>query len=184
MTYPFPNFNGCIVDLVINSCLFRRRLCLTWLMWTSFLYFEERWYVQLHLHVVTHKYLLICINGCGDSYSMVRICITNYWYQYRATWSTYLGIMHLNKLMQKMAAILQTRFSNAFMHVWIFIEISLKFVPRGPMNNIPALARKWLGADQSKNHFLNQLCLVYFVLFVSLLISDLLIFHLYLLYQS
>ena len=42
----------------------------------------------------------------------------------------------------KMAAIFQTTFSNGFSgneNVWISINISLKFVPRGPINNIPTL---------------------------------------------
>ena len=42
-----------------------------------------------------------------------------------------------------MAAILQTMFSvnpnpNPDDNVWISIKISLKFVPKGPINNIPA----------------------------------------------
>ena len=42
-----------------------------------------------------------------------------------------------------MAAIIQTTFSNAFswMNVWISIEISLKLVPKGPINNIPSLVQ-------------------------------------------
>ena len=41
-----------------------------------------------------------------------------------------------------MAAIFQTTFSNAFFlneNVAISIKISLKFVPKGQINNIPAL---------------------------------------------
>ena len=43
----------------------------------------------------------------------------------------------------KIVAILQT-FSNAFswMKIWILIKISLKFVPKGPIDNIPALVKK------------------------------------------
>ena len=40
----------------------------------------------------------------------------------------------------KMDAISQTTFSNAFME-WSPIKISLKFVPKGPINNIPALVQ-------------------------------------------
>ena len=36
-----------------------------------------------------------------------------------------------------MAAIFKCIFLNE--NVWILIEISLKFVPKGPINNIPAL---------------------------------------------
>ena len=41
-----------------------------------------------------------------------------------------------------MADIFQT-FSNAFLNknVWISIKISLKFVPEGPISNIPALVQ-------------------------------------------
>ena len=41
-----------------------------------------------------------------------------------------------------MAAIFQTIFSNAFtwMEIYeIWLKISLRFVPKGPINNIPAL---------------------------------------------
>ena len=43
-----------------------------------------------------------------------------------------------------MAAIFQTKFSNAFSsteNVQISIKISLKFVPKGPIKNIPSLVR-------------------------------------------
>ena len=42
----------------------------------------------------------------------------------------------------KMAAIFQMTFSNGFSwmkNIWILIKISLKFVHRGSINNIPAL---------------------------------------------
>ena len=41
----------------------------------------------------------------------------------------------------KMAAIFQTAFSNTFPWKWkcMNFEISLKFVPKGPINNIPAM---------------------------------------------
>ena len=45
----------------------------------------------------------------------------------------------------KMADIFQTTFSNVFslmkINVWIATKMSLKFVPKGPNNNIPALIR-------------------------------------------
>ena len=44
----------------------------------------------------------------------------------------------------KMAAILQTTFSDAFLwnkNVYTWIKISLKFVPKGPINNIPTLVQ-------------------------------------------
>ena len=52
----------------------------------------------------------------------------------------------------KMATILQTMFSNAFSwnkNVWILLKISLKFAPKGQINNIPSLVQimawHWLG---------------------------------------
>ena len=50
----------------------------------------------------------------------------------------------------KMDASFLTTFSNAFswmkINIWNSIEISLKFIPKGPINNIPALVQKvaWL----------------------------------------
>ena len=41
----------------------------------------------------------------------------------------------------KMAAIFPMTFSNAFSWMKITIKISLKFVPKGPINNIPALVQ-------------------------------------------
>ena len=44
----------------------------------------------------------------------------------------------------QMAAIFLTTYSNGFFvndNAWISINISLKFVPRGPINNIPALVQ-------------------------------------------
>ena len=44
----------------------------------------------------------------------------------------------------KMDAISQTPFSSAFFfneNIWISIKISLKFVPKSPINNIPALVQ-------------------------------------------
>ena len=38
-----------------------------------------------------------------------------------------------------MDAIFQMTFTNLNENVWISIEISLKFVPKGPIDNIPAL---------------------------------------------
>ena len=41
-------------------------------------------------------------------------------------------------------------------NVWISIKISLKFVPKGPLNNIPALFQIMACADQATSHYLNQ----------------------------
>ena len=55
------------------------------------------------------------------------------------------GLTHWGR--DKMAAISQTTFSSAFFkfffneNIWIPITISMKFVPKGPINNIPALVQ-------------------------------------------
>ena len=41
-------------------------------------------------------------------------------------------------LLDKMAVILQMTFSNAFLRMKVSIKISLKFVTKGPVDNIPA----------------------------------------------
>ena len=64
---------------------------------------------------------------------------------YKGTNTGYTQLSHfiVNTLRRdKIANIWQTTFSNVFFdseNVWISIKISLKFVPRGPINNIPAL---------------------------------------------
>ena len=46
-------------------------------------------------------------------------------------------------------------------NIWILINISLKFVLMGPINNIPAMVQIRLGADQATSHYLNQWRLIY-----------------------
>ena len=41
-------------------------------------------------------------------------------------------------------------------NVWISLKIPLKFVPRGPINNNPALVKIMACADQATSHYLNQ----------------------------
>ena len=68
----------------------------------------------------------------------------------------------------KMATIFQTTFSNE--NIWISIKVSLKFVPKGPNNNIPALV---LGASQVTSHYLSQWWLVYWCIYASLGLNEL-----------
>ena len=53
--------------------------------------------------------------------------------------------------------------------LWISVEISLKFVPKCPISNIPAL----LGADQATIHYLNKWWLVYWRIYASLGLNEL-----------
>ena len=60
------------------------------------------------------------------------------YFWYHSTW-----LIHWS--WDKMAGIFQTTFSDAFFFneiVWILIKIALMFVPKGPINNIPALVQK------------------------------------------
>ena len=58
-------------------------------------------------------------------------------------------------------------------NVRILLKISLKFVPKVPINNIPALFSWWLGADQATSHYLNQWWLVYWRIYASLGLNEL-----------
>ena len=59
-------------------------------------------------------------------------------------------------------------------NVWIPTKISLKFVPKGPINNIfQHWFREWLGAVQATSHYLNQWWLVYWRIYASLGLNEL-----------
>ena len=62
-------------------------------------------------------------------------------------------------------------------NAWISIIISLKFVLKGPINNIQALVQLWLGADQATNHYLNQWWLNHWRIYESLGLNELIISH-------
>ena len=51
--------------------------------------------------------------------------------------------------------------------------MSMKFRSKGPINNIPALSDKWLGADQATSYHLNQGWLEYRHIDVSLGFNEL-----------
>ena len=68
-----------------------------------------------------------------------------------------------------MTAIFQAAFSNAFFvneNVWFSIELSLTFIPEGPIKNIPALVQ--IMAGQATSHCLYQCWLHYWRMFASL----------------
>ena len=68
----------------------------------------------------------------------------------------------------EMVDIFQTTFPNTFSWkiIWISINISLKFVPRGPIHNVPALI-PIIGSDQAPSHYLIQWWLVYWRICVT-----------------
>ena len=58
-------------------------------------------------------------------------------------------------------------------YVWILNEISPKFVPKGSINNNPALFQIRLGAVQATSYYLNQWCLVHWRIYASLGLNEL-----------
>ena len=74
---------------------------------------------------------------CG-TYDIILMTITEdipYLVLMGKLWNVYQPLAHRGR--DKMAAIFQCIFLNE--NVWILILIAEKFVPRGPINNIPAL---------------------------------------------
>ena len=61
-------------------------------------------------------------------------------------------------------------FLNA--NVWISIKISLKFVPKGPINNIPALVHIMAWRRPGDKPLCNQWCLVYWCIYTSLGLNE------------
>ena len=57
--------------------------------------------------------------------------------------------------------------------VWILLKISVKSVPNVRINNIPALVKKRLAADQATSLYLNQWWLVYWRIYASLGLNEL-----------
>ena len=58
-------------------------------------------------------------------------------------------------------------------NVRIPIKISMKFVPKGPINNIPALVQIMAWRRPGDNHYLNQWWLVYWRIYASLGLNEL-----------
>ena len=58
-------------------------------------------------------------------------------------------------------------------NVYISIKISVKFVPMGPINNIPALVQIMAWRRQAKSHYLNQLWFDYWRTYASLGLNEL-----------
>ena len=58
-------------------------------------------------------------------------------------------------------------------NVWISIKISLKFVPKAPISNIPSLVQIMAWRRPGDNHYLNQWWLVYRRIYASLSLNEL-----------
>ena len=76
------------------------------------------------------------------------------------------------RLRQNGCHFLNDIFKGIFLNenVWISIKISLNFVPRGLIKH---WFRKWLGAGQVTNHYLNQWWFVYWRIYASLGLNEL-----------
>ena len=79
----------------------------------------------------------------------------------------------------KLADILSPHFTDLFKciflneNVWITTKISLKFVPKIPINNIPALVQIMAWCRQATSHYLNQWWYDYQSIYASLDLSEL-----------
>ena len=58
-------------------------------------------------------------------------------------------------------------------NAWISLKVSLKFVPKVRINNIPALVQIMAWRWQATGHYLNQCWLVYWRIYASLGLNDL-----------
>ena len=58
-------------------------------------------------------------------------------------------------------------------YVWISLKISQKFAPNVRINDIPSLVQKMACTDQAISHYLNQWWLIYWRIYASLLLSEL-----------
>ena len=58
-------------------------------------------------------------------------------------------------------------------NVWISLNISLKFVSKGPINNIPALIQIMVWCRQATSHYLNQWWLDYRRIYASCGLNEL-----------
>ena len=73
-------------------------------------------------------------------FSWIKIVV----FRFQFCWNLFPRVQLTHWGRDKMDAILQTTSSSAFFfneNVWIQIQISMKFVPKGPVNNIPALVQ-------------------------------------------
>ena len=104
---------------------------------------------KMHLKMSSGKWRPSCLglNVLTEGYSNIDSLMGSYWLRHMiidsAKYCMERSIMLTHWGRDKMAAIFQTTFSNAILNenVWISIKISLTFVPKGPINKIPALGQ-------------------------------------------
>ena len=129
------------------------------------------WYIYIYIYIYICIYISVDTQQAGQCllillYAGTILCMgsTNKIRRYNITSSLiswaytqndpwYVKITRWG--LYKMASILQTTFPNALflkIHIWFFINLSLKFVPRSPINNKSAhmiLACRWTVDKQS-----------------------------------
>ena len=68
-------------------------------------------------------------------------------------------------------------FKHIFLNenVSILIKILLKFVPNGPINNIPALLQNMAWCRQAESHYLNQCGLHYWFMYAAICLNELIL---------
>ena len=104
---------------------------------------------------------------CEIIFSLLDICISELGQNRFIQWLITLaasGQLLTHWGWDKMDNISQMTFSTIFLStkkVWVLIKLSLKFVSKGPINNIPTLVQIMLGTVQVTSHKLVQWWLVY-----------------------
>ena len=117
-----------------------RCLGIIWLqgLWTTLVCWTVRRFHRFYNHM--HIKWLICL--ALFAYTRPMPCLRMAWLIVSLVGVAPTVLTHLGR--DKMAVISQPKFSNAFFslkNVWISINISLKFVRKGKINNIPPLVQ-------------------------------------------
>ena len=91
------------------------------------------------------------------------------------TYNEWIIVFNTSKLIQNGCHFKDVIFKYIFWNenFWISLEISLKFVPKVPIDNIPALVQiKAQGAIQATSHYLNQWWLFYWWIYASISLNE------------
>ena len=118
--------------------------CVIWFMWHHYHSWEDMlWHSPLSSYQEYPMVILFDVLLCTAFLHSISFLLT--WYSYMRGWPAFRLLSVFNTLRPKQNGL---RFPNdifkrIFMNenIWISIEISLKFVPKGPINNIPALVQ-------------------------------------------
>ena len=157
LSYLYYHFKGTSFLKMIYMCVFMEKQY----MFMPFMYiFLEYWYVPAVVKLSSRYELLRWSSVCIFFQDSHQFC-----------WS---GLTHWGR--ERMAAILQTTFSNALSWMIIY-EFRLKFhwslFPRFQLTIFQHWFRQWLGVDQAASHYLNHWWLDYWPIYVSLGLNEL-----------